>query len=364
MDSPFPCSIEWEKELKSGLGDYRMQHCFSKPMKLTIPFCSLSLLMSVGAFAAPLEKKSDGQPLRIACVGDSITQGTGAGRGFDYPSQLQDQLGQGWEVGNFGVGGRTLLKKGDHPYWIEKAFQQAQEFKPDAVVIMLGTNDTKPENWIHVSEFVADYTELVKTFRDLPSKPKIYVCRPCPVPGEGNWGINEGNVQIEIKMIDQLAKDLGLDVIDIHASLEKSPELFPDRVHPNNQGATVMAETVYTALTGKNAKDLVRANSYFTDHAILQQGAPHPVWGIAPDGTKITVSFSGQTQTTTAQGGAWSVTLDPLKASTKPQTMTISSGAEKISLQDILVGDVWVAGGQSNMERQLGPRKPQKDIIG
>jgi len=62
------------------------------------------------------------EPIKIACVGDSITQGAGAKSGQSYPAQLQALLGDGYKVGNFGVSGRTLLKKGDFPYWKEKKY--------------------------------------------------------------------------------------------------------------------------------------------------------------------------------------------------------------------------------------------------
>jgi lysophospholipase L1-like esterase len=212
-----------------------------------------SLLAFAEAPMAPIDPAAYKEPIRVACVGDSITQGAGAERGKSYPSQLQALLGDKWKVGNFGVSGRTLLRKGDHPYWIEKAFQDAQAFKPNVVVIMLGTNDTKPQNWAHKDEFFTDYKDLVKTFQALESKPRIYICRPCPVPGAGNFGINEANLQIEIPLIGKLAAEEKCGVIDMHAPLQSKPELLPDRVHPNTTGAGVMAETAYQAFTGKPA---------------------------------------------------------------------------------------------------------------
>ena len=186
-------------------------------------------------------------PLRVACVGDSITQGAGAETGKSYPSQLQKLLGSGWIVGNFGVSGRTLLKNGDNPYWNETAYQ------PDRVIILLGTNDTKPQNWKHEAEFITDYTELVKSFQVLASKPKIFICRPCPVPEPGNFGISESGVLEEIKRLDALAAEMKLSVIDMHAALADKPHLLPDRVHPNTEGAAEMAKTAYKALMAGNA---------------------------------------------------------------------------------------------------------------
>jgi lysophospholipase L1-like esterase len=217
----------------------------------------MALFLSAGALAAnptpPINPAFYKAPIRVACIGDSITQGSGLGKGQSYPSQLQVMLGDGWKVGNFGVSGRTLLKKGDFPYWKEKAYQDALQSAPDVVIIMLGTNDTKPQNWKFEAEFTADYTELVKSFQTLASKPRIYVCRPCPAPAPGNFGINEKGVQEQIPRIDKLAKALGLGIIDMHAALADKPEMLPDRVHPNNQGAGEMAKAAFKALTGKSA---------------------------------------------------------------------------------------------------------------
>jgi acyl-CoA thioesterase I len=216
-----------------------------------------SILFASSLLAAepmsPIDPATYKAPVRVACIGDSITQGSGAGKGNSYPTQLQKLLGASWEVGNFGVSGRTLLKKGDYPYWKEKAYQNALTFKPDVVIIMLGTNDTKPQNWKHEGEYVADYTELVKSFQSLESKPRVYVCRPCPVPGKGNFGINEVGVQEQIKRLDALAAELKLGVIDMHAALATKPELLPDRVHPNAAGAGEMAKAAFTVLTGKTS---------------------------------------------------------------------------------------------------------------
>ena len=225
-------------------------------MKLIPISLTAGLLAVANLFAAPMDPIKPGDykaPVKVACIGDSITQGVGAAPGESYPSQLQAMLGDKWVVGNFGVSGRTLLKKGDFPYWNEAKYQDALKSEPDVVIIMLGTNDTKPQNWKFESEFVADYTELVKSFQALPSKPRIYVCRPCPVPEPGNFGINEKNLKEWIKRIDKLAKDMNLGVIDMHEALEDKPELLPDKVHPNTEGAGEMAAAAYEALTGKKA---------------------------------------------------------------------------------------------------------------
>ena len=200
--------------------------------------------------AAPVDPGAFKEPIRVACVGDSITAGSGTTKGNSYPAQLGRMLGAKWAVKNFGVSGATLLNHGDKPYQRQAAFQQALASQPDVVVIKLGTNDTKPQNWKFKDEFVADYQDLIRQFAQLPAKPRIFLCHPAFVPGAGNYGINETGVLAEIPMLDKLAADGRMDVIDIHGALKEHPELLPDRVHPNNDGATVMAKTVFQALTG------------------------------------------------------------------------------------------------------------------
>ena len=102
--------------------------------------------------------------VRVACVGDSITYGAGvADRGKNnYPKVLGRLLGPGYETRNFGVSGATLLKKGDRPYWKTSAFKAATEFKPDIVIIKLGTNDSKPQNWKHKAQYAADLAALAE----------------------------------------------------------------------------------------------------------------------------------------------------------------------------------------------------------
>jgi len=205
----------------------------------------------VSADSAPIEPAAFSHPIRVACIGDSITAGSGASPGHSYPAQLQKLLGENWLVQNFGVSARTLLRKGDLPYWNEKSFTNAINSNPNVVIILLGANDSKPQNWIHNDEFATDYNDLVKTFLSLPSKPAVYVCRPTPVTEAGNYGINEAGVQKEISIINRIAEDYNLGIIDMHAALADKARFLPDRVHPNNEGAGEMAKTAYRMLTGK-----------------------------------------------------------------------------------------------------------------
>jgi len=211
----------------------------------------LLLAFTASLPAAPVDPSTFAQPVRVACVGDSITYGVGTTRGNSYPSQLGRMLGDKWVVMNFGVSGATLLNHGDRPYQKQWKFKKALASKPDVVVIKLGTNDSKPQNWKFHDEFAADYENLVSQFAKLPSHPRIFVCYPAFVPGPGNYGINEPCVLQELPIVDQIATTDKLDRIDLQAPLKDHPDWLPDRIHPNNAGATAMAKTVYLALTGK-----------------------------------------------------------------------------------------------------------------
>ncbi len=214
-------------------------------------FTTLFLMGSLVACRQVAEAPTPARVVRVAAVGNSITFGAGIeDRARDsYPAQLGRLLGKGYDVRNFGVSGRTMLKKGDYPYWAEDAFAAAKAFEPDVVVIMLGTNDTKPQNWQYRDDFMADYEAMIDAFAALSSKPKIWICYPPPAFAV-QWGIREAVIAGEVMpMIDRIAREKGVSVIDVHAVLEGRGDLFPDAIHPGAEGAGVMAAAVAEALT-------------------------------------------------------------------------------------------------------------------
>ena len=195
-------------------------------------------------------------PKRIACVGDSITYGAAIKDRVKncYPAQLGRMLGEKFEVRNFGVNGATLLKKGDKPYWKLKAYANARDFQPEVVVIKLGTNDSKPRNWKHKEEYVADYVALIESFRKLGSKPVVWLCYPVPAY-PGRWGITDKVMKEEVMpRLDEVAKKSGCRIIDLYSALSDKKEMFPDLVHPNAKGATLIAEAVSSAIKAGKSK--------------------------------------------------------------------------------------------------------------
>jgi lysophospholipase L1-like esterase len=203
--------------------------------KLSLLF--LALFASFSAFSQ--------SPIKVAFVGNSITQGPGRDNPDSYPLQVAAMLGDSYEVKNFGVSGRTLLKKGDYPYWNEPQFQQVKDFQPDVVVIKLGTNDSKPQNWAHKADFVKDYLDLIAEFRaHMPKDGKVYVVMPVPVT-RVNFGINPEVMNNEQRlMLMEIIQKSGAELIDLYTPLMDKPELLPDGVHPNNEGLRIMAAVV------------------------------------------------------------------------------------------------------------------------
>lgn len=183
--------------------------------------------------------------VKVACVGNSITENWGVAEGKKYPDVLQSLMGEGYKVKNYGMSGRTLLKKGDRPYWKEGGYQELLAWQPDVVIIKLGTNDSKPQNWQYKSEFVGDYLAFIESFRNLPSKPKVFVCYPVPV-FESKWGITDSIVKNEVQpLVKQVAKKAHIKPIDLYTPFVGKSQLFYDGVHPNADGTKLLAETVY-----------------------------------------------------------------------------------------------------------------------
>lgn len=185
---------------------------------------------------------------RVACVGNSITENTALGEADKYPSQLGAILGSDYQVLNYGISERTLLKNGNKPYVNEWKYNEVLGWKPDVVVIKLGTNDSKESNWTHKGEFVSDYKELIESFQNLESHPTVFICKPLPAYSN-NMNIRGEIIRDEIcPKIDEVAAQTGAKVIDLFGALSGNESLFLDGVHPNASGASIMAKVVANAI--------------------------------------------------------------------------------------------------------------------
>eukprot|EP01052_Picozoa_sp_SAG31_P019743 SAG31_NODE_1453_length_8285_cov_11.761544_4_plen_283_part_00 len=270
----------------------------------------LILLAFVGAslaWADPRVLVTLGEPISVHTVGDSITVADGDNC---YPNQLQALLGTGYNVTNQGVSGHTMLNSGlcaatpagswrrpclgiadakpcsgNCSYWATPQYQAVLDANPDIITIMLGTNDAKGCNWFGPpngspagagTQFAADYTRMIKTFKALPSHPKVYVVLPPPAISQCTLTGPMGNASIclaynmSFKAINeifpvlqrQIAKDAGADgVIDVWSALNGTActsepagaKLMPpgspcphtaDGIHPYSDTMATVAQTI------------------------------------------------------------------------------------------------------------------------
>ncbi len=221
--------------------------------------CALGLLAVTPTTA---ENAPPPRPLRVACIGDSTTQGAGVtNRAIEsYPARLQALLGDTYEVTNLGVGSCTLIRKGSPNVWATLRRMQKQPIHPDLVVVSLGINDTcggSRKCWNHKNDFPGDYRDLIDELRALPTKPRIWICAPTPMvvemPGLTPNRVKDlkersARLQELIGVIRQIAKEKDVGFIDLNKPLADHPELFTDGVHLNGPGYRRMAELVRVAV--------------------------------------------------------------------------------------------------------------------
>ncbi|MBB2148867.1 GDSL-type esterase/lipase family protein [Pedobacter gandavensis] len=200
---------------------------------------------------------------RIVCVGNSITFGSGLKDRTkeSYPAQLQTLLGPDYEVLNFGVSGATMLKKGNKPYWNTPEFKQVLNSRPNLVFIKLGTNDSKQINRAQMADFVADYKDMVHTFQQLDTKPKVVLLLPLKAFSDTKFGISGTYLRDSlIAMVQKVAYDEQLELLDLYSLFADKEALLVDKVHPNAVGDGFIAERLHSFVLQKNkaGKDLAK----------------------------------------------------------------------------------------------------------
>ncbi len=224
---------------------------FKMKMSLIAVVMSLALCVTVNA-------KEKSKVIRVACVGDSITEAGLIKDNQTYPTQLGKMLGDKYLVKNFGKSGASLLKNAGEAYSKTSEYKESLIFNPDIVLIMLGTNDSKRGIWKHQANFTSDYLALIKIYQELKSKPELFIVLPPPA-FRGLYGIN-GKVIAEeiIPLTRAVAKKANLKIIDLNAVLVdkiKDPKnkklLYTDGIHPTKAGATVIAETIAKGMLKK-----------------------------------------------------------------------------------------------------------------
>ena len=220
----------------------------------------------------PRPQKELSRQLKVACVGDSITYGSGSSNRdtTSYPPQLQEMLGDSYDVRNFGIGGATLMNNTDKPYTAQPEYQASLDFQPDIVIIMLGTNDSKPKNSDRIAAaYKDDFLALIESYQNLSSNPKIYIATSPYVMGHrdnpgSNDIISEVVAEEIVPLQKELAQETGLECIDIHAATYQQ-SIFPDDVHPNDEGYRLIAGAFYDALFNYLPRGVTAARSDVSD---------------------------------------------------------------------------------------------------
>ena len=203
-------------------------------LTISVSYASL-FLANIGNNSKP------STPISVACVGDSITEWSG------YPANLQAMLGENYSVGNFGVAESAVSTNWFKPYVKQSAFQDSMDFEPSIVIIMLGTNDA--HKYQSTDSFANDYETLIADYQSLPGDQRIILVKPPPIY-ENNLGLSGTNLQEDvIPLIEQVADNMSVHVLDVNTALTNHPEYFVDGVHPNSDGAITIATEVSQAIT-------------------------------------------------------------------------------------------------------------------
>jgi len=295
--------------------------------------------------------------IKVACVGNSVTYGYKIDNPEinSYPAQLQQLLGDAYDVANFGKSGATLLQKGHRPYMEQNEFREAVKFQPDILIVSLGLNDTDPRNWPNYrDEFVADYMTLIDSIKKSDgTQPELWIGRMTPI---FHWhprfksGTRDWFWQIQ-QAIEQVAINCQANIIDWHSPLHARPHLFPDALHPTKEGASIMAQVAYQHLTGDYGG--LQMAPAFGDHMVLQRNKPIPVWGIANGAEEISVELNGvKSEVITGTDGRWHLVLPAMKHGGSFE-LKINSTNEEIVFENVMIGEVWLCAGQSNMAFKL-----------
>lgn len=319
-------------------------------MKSALKVYQILLLSMMVLFSASMHAQNK---IKVACVGDSVTFGAGIEdpEVNSFPAQLQQLLGSNYEVGNFGHSGATMLRNGHKPYWDKSEFKNSKDFAPNIVIIHLGLNDQGNNNWPdHKDEFEQDYLDMISVYKNLPSKPKVIICKMTPTFSGHHWfeeGMRESFKEIQSK-IETIAKKASVDLIDLHEPLYRFPEYFPDNLHPTKEGAQIIANKTFSAITGDYGD--LKLPLLYGENMVLQRNETISFNGTANYNDTVTVQFNQEIKSVTADfNGQWSLDFPPMEAG-GPYSLSFSTPGKTINIEKVYLGEVWLASGQSNMD--------------
>lgn len=259
-------------------------------------------------------------PVRVACVGDSITYGAELPDRTrqSYPAVLARLSGGRCETGNFGVCAATALQGTGRAWTDTPACRDALAFDPGIVVVMLGINDLAfPDR---CARYPADLRSIIARFQSLPSAPRVFLCTLTPIaPGEQQAPANRAIRETMNPAIRAVAAETGAAVIDIAAAYPNRLDLLPDGLHPSPEGAELIARTVLSA--------------------IAPESSPPPQIHPAPVAGPVDLSIRNEALAARSRAELWIETQPPFAGFHPP-----SAAPDAASLLPLLSGNLENAG--------------------
>lgn len=327
---------------------------------------SFLYLLGIGIYFIYEQVNAETAKIRVACIGDSITFGHGLASPHteSYPAHLQTLLGDAYEVRNFGNSGRGILlnsRRGNgwRAYMKQKSFQDAIDFKPDIVICNLGINDDL--EWIKGPEkraqFIQDYATLIQAFQTLPSQPKFFMwTRLAPIM-KGHRSYYSESTASAFRMredLEQVAKQNHVVGIDMFSPMYGVDSLFlPDGIHPNSQGAEVIAQATYRQI----APWLSPAGKfifpwYIGDNMVKTPSYGTLICGVAPHIGKVTAQWEKSPhkvlETFTDSFGRFHLS-EAAEHIFCDSLLVTCNGTDTTWIRNIQIGELFLAVGQSNM---------------
>lgn len=225
-----------------------------KKVIITLVCIVLTLALAAGIFLGsmiysmsnPTPLISEGDGTKVVCVGDSVTYGQGVlmSRETDTFTAILADL-TGYTVKNYGICNHTLLSTGNYPYTESSLFQPSRQENADVYVIMLGSNDTKPEFW-NKEQFTEEYKAFIQGYLDLSANPTVYVMIPprAYIEQDGT-NCDDATIGGELtEAINEIAGELSVQVIDLYTLTTGHEEWFSDGLHPTAEGNRAIAEEI------------------------------------------------------------------------------------------------------------------------
>lgn len=304
----------------------------------------------------------------VVVLGNSIADGRGSGTDKQnrWPDNLAARLqhdARTPDVGvlNAGIGGNCVLKACLGPAGVERLERDVLT-QPGArwLIVSEGVNDIGGAKGVNESASVS--LGLINAYQDIIRRARdhgIRVYGATILPFEGSQYGSPEHEAARLRVNEWVRKSGAFDAIIDLDTVMRDPQMPSrlrsdvdggDHLHPNENGYRVMADAIDLSLFTRSGASQLRLAKLFSDGAVLQRGVRIPVWGWADAGTSVSATFRGVTRRATADSkGRWSM-IFPASAAGGPYDLHVESGQDRIDVKNVLIGDVWVASGQSNME--------------